>query len=71
VSRLIELGSGRRPRIVVRGYNANGTLRVTYSGYGQTSAQTYTPAVNDAGLTARACAFVFSSGGQYTCAEPY
>jgi hypothetical protein len=46
-------------------------LRVTYSGYGQTSAQTYTPAVNDAGLTARACAFVFSSGGQYTCTEPY
>jgi hypothetical protein len=70
-SRQCRMAWARGSYVQIRGYNANGSLRVTYGGYGGTSAQTYTPAVNDAGLTARACAFVFSSGGQYACTDPY
>lgn len=70
-SRQCRMAWARGSYVQIRGYHANGSLRVTYNGYGTTSAQTYTPAVNDAGLTARACAFVFSSGGQMVCTDPY
>jgi hypothetical protein len=68
-SRQCRMAWARGNYVEIRGYNPDGSLRVTYPGYGSTS--TYTPVVNDAGLTARACAFVFSSGGQYTCTDPY
>jgi hypothetical protein len=56
--------------VMIRGYNADGSFRTSYSA-GDSDSIAYTLAVNDAGLTARACIFIPLSGGQYTCGAPY
>jgi hypothetical protein len=56
--------------VMIQGFNADGSFRTSYRAGGSDSIA-YTLAVNDAGLTARACIFYPSSGGQYTCGPRY
>ncbi|GAA3350844.1 hypothetical protein GCM10020358_78270 [Amorphoplanes nipponensis] len=54
--------------IKIEGFNADGSLRTVYSYY-STSQTGYTQAVNDAGLTARAC--ILTPMGGWTCGSRY
>jgi hypothetical protein len=54
--------------IKVEGFNADGSLRVIHDFY-STTRLGYTLAVNDAGLTARAC--VYTPYGGWTCTARY
>jgi hypothetical protein len=56
--------------IVIQGFNADGSFRTSYDAHNP-SGTAFTMAVNDAGLTARACIFIPSSGGNISCGPRY